>query len=292
MARSPANLAAVRYAWQVSEPLHALTYFHPQALEAAADTGIKGFWMGYFGCRAAPLGAVGPEVVLATFYNFAPRKVHRAIPDAWSFAGVDKLLAARLAGVDLALWEIFGPDLRGEQLRKAARLAGRAAASAQSAGRPLAAANAGLPEPVEPHLALWQALTTLREHRGDGHVTTLVGYEVGPCEALVLAVATGRGTKDVFRFARGWTEDEWNAAVASLTARGWLDPSGAITAAGSNARNEIETVTDRLAAAPYDVLGSRGLSDLVEVLRPLADRVVAAGGFSEPNPIGLSWPPT
>ena len=47
--------------------------------------------MGYFGFRAAPLGAVGPDVVTDAFYNFRARRWSRkAIPDVWSFvtAGV------------------------------------------------------------------------------------------------------------------------------------------------------------------------------------------------------------
>ena len=51
------------------------------------DVGLRGFWMGYpFVGRAAPLGAVGPAVVTATFFNFHPEMVRRAIPDAWLFA--------------------------------------------------------------------------------------------------------------------------------------------------------------------------------------------------------------
>ena len=55
--------------------------------EALADAGTKGFWMGYFGHRAAPMGAVSPGVVEATFFNFAPSRVQRAVPDV--FEGLD-----------------------------------------------------------------------------------------------------------------------------------------------------------------------------------------------------------
>ena len=47
--------------------------------------------MGYFGFRAAPLGAVGADVIVKDFFSFAPRKVERAIPDAWSFATPESL---------------------------------------------------------------------------------------------------------------------------------------------------------------------------------------------------------
>jgi len=39
------------------------TYFAPESRAAADACGLRGFWMGYFAFRAAPLGAVGPDVV-------------------------------------------------------------------------------------------------------------------------------------------------------------------------------------------------------------------------------------
>ncbi|SCK54490.1 hypothetical protein H180DRAFT_05002 [Streptomyces sp. WMMB 322] len=45
-----------------------------------------------------------------------------------------------------------------------------AAESAELPRPPLAAANAALPWPGEPHLVLWPVATVLLEHRGDGHL--------------------------------------------------------------------------------------------------------------------------
>jgi len=56
---SPAH---ARRLWRVLEPYHAVTYFAPEAHQAFKDVGLRGFWMGYFAGRAAPLGAVGPGV--------------------------------------------------------------------------------------------------------------------------------------------------------------------------------------------------------------------------------------
>ena len=75
--------AAARRMWTLFEPVHAVTYFAPEALEAYKAAGLRGFWRGYFAGRAAPLGAAGPEVVTASFYNFAPAFVARAIPSVW-----------------------------------------------------------------------------------------------------------------------------------------------------------------------------------------------------------------
>ena len=100
MTRDP---GLARRLWQRLELIHAVTYFSPEAIGALRDAGYKGFWMGYFAGRAAPLGPVGPAVVTALFYNFAPSRVARALPDAWGFAPPDAALAARLGGSVAAL---------------------------------------------------------------------------------------------------------------------------------------------------------------------------------------------
>ena len=51
--------------WGLIEPIHAVTYFGQEALESASQAGYRGFWMGYFACRLAPLGPVGPHVATA-----------------------------------------------------------------------------------------------------------------------------------------------------------------------------------------------------------------------------------
>ena len=75
-----------RVIWHQLECINAVTYFSPECREAPVGLGLRGFWMGYFACRAAPLGPVGAPVVEATFFNFHPARVHRAIPDAWNSA--------------------------------------------------------------------------------------------------------------------------------------------------------------------------------------------------------------
>src|SRR5439155_23094545 len=100
-----------RRLWRLLEPYHAATYFAPEARQAFKDAGLRGFWMGYFAGRAAPMGTVGPGVVTATFFGFEPSMVAKALPDAWGFANVDTVLEARLAGVDGALRRLLGSDV-------------------------------------------------------------------------------------------------------------------------------------------------------------------------------------
>ncbi|MDP9167165.1 MAG: hypothetical protein M3O32_14065, partial [Actinomycetota bacterium] len=83
MSRTPTT---ARRLFDRFEPIHALTYFAPEARQAFDRAGYRGFWMGYFANRSAPLGAVAPDVVTAIFNNFAPSHVARALPAAWDFA--------------------------------------------------------------------------------------------------------------------------------------------------------------------------------------------------------------
>ncbi|MGH9917763.1 MAG: SCO6745 family protein, partial [Nitrososphaerales archaeon] len=250
-----------RLVWQFGEPVQAVTYYVPEVRRRTDELGLRGGWMSYFGCRAAPLGAVAPAVVCAVFYNFHPRMVHRAIPDAWTLASPAQLLDARLEAMDEALCRLLG-DVDSIQMRRAADLARGAVESVDYSGRPLGAANAGLPAPSAAHLSLWQSLATLREYRGDGHVASLVGATVSPCAALVLHSATGRSDPDALRTNRGWTEDEWAIAVEGLQTRGWVDSSGAVTQAGRAARDELEDTTDRLAALIVAGIGIESAGEL------------------------------
>ena len=210
-----------RRLWALGEPFHALIYFADECRGAGAAAGLTGFWQTYFAFRAAPLGAVGPAVVTATFYNFAPSFVDRRVPAVWAATSPAGALDARLAGIDGAVRRVLGEDWPGSaEAAEAADLARTAAAATDLPGRPLAAANTAVPMPADPHLALWQALTTLREHRGDGHNAALLQREVDGVSAHVLAVAAGRSTREALLRARGWDDAAWDDAVERLTAAG------------------------------------------------------------------------
>ena len=77
------------------EGIHALAYFDREVMAGWAQVGLKGYWMGYFASRAAPMGAVTAGTVEATFPPFSPRRIRRAIPDAWDFASPVDVLTAR-----------------------------------------------------------------------------------------------------------------------------------------------------------------------------------------------------
>jgi len=276
-----------RRMWRALEPYHALVYFIPETRQRTDALGLKGGWMSYFGTRAAPLGPVPAEVVAALFYNFHPEMVARAIPDAWSLSSPEALLQARLAAVDEGLRRLLGPGVESAAVAEAAELGEAAARPTSTAGRPLAAANAALPWPSEPHLRLWQATTVLREARGDGHVASLVVAGLSPCEALVTASAAGGPPAEMLRAFRKWSQAEWDEAVERLRSRGWLDERGAITEAGRAGRAEVEWRTDELIRPTWDALGADRTARLEALALPIRAEILAAGGLPIPNPAGI-----
>lgn len=281
-----------RAMWHVLEPYHTMFYFAPEAYEAFKTAGLKGYWMGYFAARSAPLGAASANLVAAIFYNFHPRMIARSIPDAWRFSTPERVLAARYAAADATLRRLLGERIASTELTEAAALARIAAEAGDVAGHPLYAANLTLPWPDEaaPHLVLWHAATLLREYRADGHMASLMAEGVDGCEAHVTIVATGAMPREAIQPHRGWNDDEWAAAEDRLRARGWLDASGALTEAGQRGRQAVEDRTNVLAERSWRELGAERCARLRQLVWPLTDTIVRGGGIPIPNPMGISWP--
>ena len=280
-----------RATWRVLEPLHAVVYFAPDVKTAFDDVGVSGFWRGYFASRAAPMGPVPPEVVIATFYNFHPDMVRWAMADIWQRADPGAVTAARLRLADRTLRRWLGDEtLASPDVADAAALARRMAVAASPLGRPLFAGYTTLDWPDDPHLVLWHAATLLREHRGDGHVIALVGEQIDGCEANVLAGASGATTGELQRASRQWPDDEWDAATERLRRRGWLGDDSTLTPAGAEAKQRLEDRTDEMAAPPLAVLDDRERRRLLELLDRLSRDIVDAGAITFPNPIGLPDP--
>lgn len=280
--------ASARLLWRLIEPVHAVTYFAPEPIGELRKAGYRGFWMGYFASRAAPLGPVGPEVVHALFYNFSFDRVAKALPDAWTFAPADVALEARERGSTAALRRQLG-DLAGDPcVAVAADLLGLAADAAPLEGRPLFAANRALPEPVDPIARLWHFSTLLREHRGDGHVATLLSGGVSGRQSHVLQSLAIGMPKSVYGTARDFTDGEWEDVLAELRTAGYVGTAGDLTDAGHALKHDIETRTDELAWSAYAGLAPGDLKALAGALRPIARAVVQAGDIPLDAPMGLN----
>jgi hypothetical protein len=292
---------AARRMWTLFEPVHVVTYFSAEGRGAFEAAGLRGFWRGYFAGRAAPLGRTGAAPVIASFFVFAPGMVSRAVPAAWDLAAPAAVLQARQAGAVAAIGRLLGlPPARPVPagVRAAADGLMAAAAGLEQAGRPLAAANIALPVPEEPLARLWHAATLLREHRGDGHVATLVAADLDGAEALLLRLGTEQAApgghvaaswgREQMQPARGWTDAEWDAAAARLGDRGLLTKAATATPAGVALHSEIEHATDRAAARPWARLGGQRTADLAALLAPVSR--ACARDMPFPNPVGVPSP--
>ena len=300
--------------WTLFEPVHAVTYFAPQARAAFEQAGLRGFWRGYFAGRAAPLGPVSAAVVGASFFNFAPGMVARAIPGVWALISPEEALRARVTGACQALGGLLagqeaaaeaaaaavaggrGTGLRGPGAGRGQRCAGRRRRRLGRLDGPggldgLDGPNSpgGLEGPggLDVLARLWQAATVLREHRGDGHWAALAAADIDGCEAVVLRCGLDLRREDL-QPIRGWTDEEWDAARDRLAGRGWMSPDGTLTSAGREAHAAVEAATDRAAARAWARLGAEATGELAAALLPLAR---ACGNVVPyPSPIGVPAP--
>ena len=272
-----------RACWTTLEPVHAQVYFVPEAQEEYAALGfdlVANRAAGYFPARAAALGAVSAAVVRATFYNFSARAVEAGMEGAWQTTSPQALVEARYRAADRALRRLCGDLLDSPEVAEAVELARTACEGCTPEGRPLYAGNAALPWPQTPHLQLFHAVTLLREFRGDGHIAALVLEGVTGLEAAVMHVAQGdTWTREPLRRTRGYSTQDWDAAVAGLHERGWLDAEERLTDDGRVVRQRVEDRTDLLALPAWERLGEDGCARLRALVRPLSRAVVDGGGL-------------
>jgi hypothetical protein len=273
------GMHAARRLWTTLEPLHAVAYFAPDVRAAGKAIGLKGYWDTYFAFRAAPLGAVSAPTVVGIFAVFAPEMVARSLPSAWSRASVEDCLAARTA---------FGAEV----LRRigvseedcAAAVPLLSSVVFEPTGRALGTANAALPLSDDPVRAVFQLATTMREHRGDGHVAALAAAELSGLEATHLQLARNGFPSEGMREIRGWSAEEWEAARAALVERRLLSSDG-LTPAGAALLDSVEEMTDSLAW--HGGLSSVSVDEVVSVLAPALAAVWAAGLLPTVNPVGV-----
>ncbi|MDX3368523.1 hypothetical protein PV387_21185 [Streptomyces sp. ME02-6987-2C] len=261
--------------------LHSTHYFSPDLGRELGGLGVTEAPAVNFAARAAALGPVGAGAVTAAFYNYKHDLVARHVPAVWEKVTPEQALAARLRAVDATLRRLLGEEaVASAGMAEAAELALRAAEGCTRSGRPLYSAHADLPAPDAPHLALWHAATLLREHRGDGHLATLMTAGLDGLEALVTHTATGKGMAPKWIFTtRGWTQEEWDAAADRLRERGLVDAAGGLTEEGTALREGIERETDRLDTAPYAHLAAEGVARLTELASGFARTALGAGAF-------------
>jgi hypothetical protein len=271
--------AMARRMFDLVEPIGSIPYSSDEPNEAMFALGFTDFWDTYFAGRAAPLGIVPAEVVDALFYNFAPGEVARHIPKVWDTTTPEAALAARQTGCVNALRGILGDHVDTPAFARAADLLTGAATSAPWEGRPMYAALRALPIPDEVVARLFHAAALLREHRGDGHITALMSEGVGGLEAHVLLALDMDMPAEKFGRVHHLPRAQLDAVVDGMRARGLIGDDGWLSEAGHGVKQRVESLTDDLAAAPYEHLGPGELDELQAALAPLAELLLAAQDF-------------
>jgi hypothetical protein len=237
--------------------------------------------------------------VAAAFYNFHPDMVGRAVPGCWEAVAPAALTVIRAGAAARALTELCGPDALGAASDALPHLR-TAVAHCAGEGRMLTGANRALWPSVRTGLdgeglsgslmdtaEVWQGCTTLREHRGDGHVAALTTHDLGGLEAHVLAAGTSGVPVEVLRDNRGWSEPQWGDAVERLARRQLVDGAGVVTGRGQAVHSSVETLTDELAAVAFSALDDEDVATLHAALLACAEPVQSSGLIPFPNPMGL-----
>jgi hypothetical protein len=135
--------------------------------------------------------------------------------------------------------------------------------------------------------ALWHACTLLREQRGDTHSAVLSAAGVTGRECNVLHSAAGAIPREYIARTRDYDDEEWHSHEQTLLARGLLDDGGALTAAGRELKDRIESTTDERSLAVLDALSDDEVETLFQALTPLTRVVVAGGDVPALTPMAL-----
>ena len=265
-----------RRMFELVEPIGLIPYSADEPNEAMFALGFTNYWDTYFAGRAAPLGIAPAEVVDAIFYNFAPGEVARHIPKVWRTTTPELAIAARQQGCAKALRRILGQHVDSPAFARGSELLMKAAASAPYEGRPMYAALRAMTTPDDVVGRLFHAASMLREHRGDGHVAALMVEGVGGLEAHVL-FALGMGTEaEKFGRIHHLPKAQLAAVIDGMRDRGVIGVDGWLSASGRAVKDRVESLTDDLAAKPYERLDPDELDELMTILEPLAVLLRAA----------------
>jgi hypothetical protein len=206
----------------------------PAEEELTATLGLAG-WQLYFLARHAPLGDVDPDVVLAGAYFF-PRDYLRR---EWLTARAS-LTPAEALEPYLAMCHAWGrTHLAGfAATDRLTELTRRVIDGADVAGLPLFAGWRALEVPADPAVRLGHLMQVMREYHGAVHGVAVVSSGLSP---LMAVLANQGGQQNAIDY-------------------GWEPPFPPVSAQDRAAREQVEDLTDRLAARAYQALtpGERG----------------------------------
>ncbi|MDH3295748.1 MAG: hypothetical protein OER95_15630, partial [Acidimicrobiia bacterium] len=129
-------LSTVARLHELTTGLHVFIYFCPEAPEEYGKIGVTG-WSGYFASRTAAMGPLPTEMVIATFYNFSPERVGRAMQGVWDSVTPRQVQAARWVAAARVLDEKVAPVVTEHEVTEAIEIMQGAVDGLDWSGRPM-----------------------------------------------------------------------------------------------------------------------------------------------------------
>lgn len=255
------------------EPIATIGWWAQAAGDEFAAAGLD-FFGGYVWGRAASLGADADVATVVSAFGVFDHGLLGAVLDAAKQqVSRDEILASRQRGAATGL-AAAATSIDVDVVASAAQRLRTAMDDVDGAARPLFNGLRSLPEPSDPHAALWRAAEMYREHRGDGHLAACVAAGLDQVEMNVLTELWLEYPAGEYSGTRGFTPERVEQAVSTLRASGWVDEVGELTADGRRARDEIELATDMSQQRVIAAIGD-DLDDLIGDLARIGDAVVA-----------------
>ena len=272
MPRAVTEAGPARRLRDACEPLAMHAVWCRATNERLAEQGLN-FLTAYIGGRGAFLGEPVAAAVAAAFAWFEPSLIASSWETAIATVPRDRLVELRNTSVTDSLRAVLDGDDPGA----VADLLSDAVMRADGMGRPLfSGLRAGGP-PAEPLLRLWWACGLVREHRGDSHVAAANAAGLDAVQMNILTELWLGMPQLTHTATRGWSAPAMQDAMDRLQARGWI-ADGALSDAGSAARQAIETATDEQEQTIVDALGDR-LDEVCAQLNQWGRRCIEHGAF-------------
>lgn len=238
----------------------------------------------YFTSRGSLMGQVPGELVAAAFAVFNPEVVVPSVRAGWQITDAPTVCRARREGAVATLERILGAKPGG--VAKVRAILQRAVATLRPEGRPLYAGTLSQPIPDTDLGACWHYGDMLREYRGDAHTAAWIAAGLDATEiGLLTELFWGLPLKSYSR-TRGWSENDYAAAVDRLQSRG-LVSDGGFTDRGRALRESVEVATDEQMRGALHAIGD-DFDLLVASLGPWSKTVQSAKGYPESGPHELA----
>ncbi len=238
----------------------------------------------YFTSRGSLMGQVPGELVAAAFAVFNPSIVIPSVTAGWKITDAATICAARRDGAVAQLQRIIGASPEG--ILKVRDVLQRSVNTLRPEGRPLFAGTLSQEMPTDPLATAWHLGDMLREFRGDAHTAAWISAGIDATEiGLLTELYWGMPLKTYSR-TRGWSEDDYAAAIQRLESRGLIS-NNAFTEAGRSVREDVERNTDRQMIDALTAIEA-DFDEVISLLSAWSKNVRQHNGYPQAGPQDLA----